>query len=337
VEHKVQAGEDPTHPTTQSPSRARRFTRLLGAAISLSILAAALLFLYRELHDLDGPRLLASFASTGGAQIALAVLFTLLSYTILTGYDVAAVRYARRSIPYGQTAVISFIAFAVSMNVGLTALSGAAIRYRLYSALGVTASDIARIALFTAVTFVLGSTALIGAAMLFSSAVQEMLHLPQSLASAIGVALLMVPILYLTLAYLRRARLRLGSWELAVPELRIAAAQVALASADLLCASLVLYVLIEQAADVDYPTFLAVYLLAMVAGLLSSVPGGIGVFEAVVIASLPHADSADLVGPIILYRAIYYLGPLLLAMAGFGWLEARQHTKALRGAPRRRS
>lgn len=331
----MQAGEDIAQPTGHPPSRALRFTRLLGATLSLSMLVVALLFLYGELHDLDSARLLASFAATGGSQIALAVLFTLLSYTILTGYDAAAVRYTRRSLPYRQTAVISFIAFAVSMNVGLTALSGAAIRYRLYSALGVKASDIARIALFTAVTFVLGSTALIGVAMLFSSAGHEMLRLPEGLGRAVGVALLMVPILYLAMAYLGRARVRFGLWELAVPEFRIAAAQVALASADLLCASVVLYVLIEQVAGVDYPTFLAIYLVAMVAGLLSSVPGGVGVFEAVIIAALPRAQSAELIGPVILYRAIYYIAPLLLAVAAFGWQEVRQHAKALTGAAQR--
>ena len=67
---------------------------------------------------------------TGSSLLALA------SYGILTLYDYLALQYVGAGLRYLRVAPVSFSAFAIGHNVGLSSLSGGAIRYRAYSLAG---------------------------------------------------------------------------------------------------------------------------------------------------------------------------------------------------------
>ena len=56
----------------------------------------------------------------------------------------------------------SFLAYAISNNVGFAMLSGASVRYRFYTRWGVTAEELSRIVFSYSVTFWLGLLALGG-------------------------------------------------------------------------------------------------------------------------------------------------------------------------------
>lgn len=223
------------------------------------------------------------------------------------------------------------MAYAVGHTVGFVAFSGGSIRYRMYSLAGLTTSEIARLIVFISATFFLGGFALLGLALLLMPDVETAaFDIAQGVADLAGSVLLAIPILYLAATFLRRKPLSIGNWNLVLPRPAIAAAQICISIADLIFAAATLFVLLEPSLHFGFFTFLGVYLLAIGVGVLSGVPGGIGVFEAVLVAALPHVELSALLGTIILYRLIYYVAPLILALLLLVGHELQQHGAILK-------
>jgi len=318
------------------PARTRnrkRLVSLLGAVLAVTVLSVALWSLHGELVDLSRESVFAHIRSIPTSLLLASIGFAACSYFVLTGYDATALKYLNRSVPYRRTALTSFMAYAVGHNVGIVALSGGSIRFRMYTLAGLTASEITQLIVFLTMTFGIGASGLLGTALLVMPASQTaVLKLPPAALTAAGFTLLAVPVLYVAAALLRREPLRVGDWRIAMPGPAVALSQVVVSVADLMFASLTFYVLLDPILDIGYFPFLGIYLLAMGAGVLSNVPGGIGVFEAVVVAALPQLDTSALLGTMIVYRLIYYVAPLTLALLFLIAHESRQHAPALRRA-----
>ena len=292
-------------------------SRRLAPFFALVVLALALWVLHRELahvhlHDIAG-----RLAALPSAALVAAIGLTALSYFVLTGYDALSLRYVNHRLDYPRTALASFLGYAVSQNVGLTLVSGAPIRFRLYSAWGLSAVEITTVVAFNGLTFWLGLLAVGGVAFTISGgAVPAVLHLPVASLRPLGILFLVAVLAYLLLSLLRCGPLRFGRWELAPPSIRVALLQVALSSADWIASASVLWILLPPELGVGFPHFLAIYLLAQIAGLVSQVPAGLGVFETVVIALLPGGvDPGAALAPVVAFRMIYYLAPLAVAVA----------------------
>lgn len=326
-----------TAPVANSDKRAQgKIQGFLGALISIVILCVALWFLHRELSHLSASDVLLNIGSIPWPTLALAVLCTVCGYLTLTGYDAAAMRYIGRTVRYRYLALTSFMAFAVGHNVGVNTVSGGSIRYRMYSLQGLSGFDIAQVIVFITLTFALGAALLLGAAMLTMPASElKVLHMPPLVLRAAGFLLLAVPFIYLLFTALHRKVIRLGGREFALPGLGLGLAQVGLAVADLSFASATLYVLLAPELHLGFLPFLGVYLLAISAGLISSVPGGLGVFEAVMLLALPQMDTSVLLSTIIVYRLIYYVAPFSLALLLFVGNETRQHRALLKSSATR--
>ncbi len=254
------------------------------------------------------------------------MLFTLAGYGCLTLYDALAVRFAGARVPYPRIALISFMGYAIGHNVGLNTLSGGAIRYRAYSALGLGAKQIATIIAFGSVTFLLGAGFLLGLSLLTQAGMSgSALHVHASLAMLAGGMLLAGVTAYLWLVCTRHEPLRFWRIVIPVPKPRVAFAQLAVACADLLCAASVLYVLLPQQAAISFGAFAGIYLIAIAVGVISNVPGGIGVFEAILLLLLPSVPKGSLLGALLAYRAIYYFVPFAAALALLGAHEVWVH------------
>jgi phosphatidylglycerol lysyltransferase len=311
----------------------RRLLGALAAAGSVAVLCLALWVLHKELAGLSSEAVFERVLSIPASVLLASVFLTGCSYLLLTGYDAAAIRYVERALPYRQSALTSFMAFAIGQNVGAVALSGGTIRYRMYSLAGLTATEIGRIVIFISVTFALGASGLLGLAFsLMPPSQTAVLRLSPVVVSLVGVVLVALPCLYVAASFWKKASLSIHGWRFAMPRPQIAAAQIFIAVADLICSAAALYVLLATTLDIGFVPFLGVYLLAMAAGLISSVPGGIGVFEAVLISALPQVDSTSLLGAVLIYRLIYYIAPLSIALLLLVVHEARQHAPALREA-----
>jgi phosphatidylglycerol lysyltransferase len=309
-----------THPVTAHKVPA--WTTFLGIAL----FGLALFWLHHLLGQYRWRDILGHVHAISTVHLLRAGLFTLAGYGCLTLYDALAVHFAGAHVPYPRIALISFMGYAIGHNVGLNTLSGGAVRYRAYSALGLGAKQIATIIAFGTVTFLLGAGLLLGLSLLTQAGMSgSVLHVHSWLAMLAGGLLLAAVGAYLWLVCTRHEPLRYRRIVIPVPKPRIAFAQVAVACADLLCAASVLYVLLPQQAAMSFGAFAGIYLIAIAAGVISNVPGGIGVFEAVLLMLLQSVPKGSLLGALVAYRAIYYFAPFAVALALLGAHELWAH------------
>ena len=251
-----------------------------------------------------------------------AVGFTALSYWLLSTYEVLALRYLRKKIAYGRIVFTSFIAYSFGHTLGFAAFTGAAIRFRLYATAGVTAIEVATISAFCSLSIGIGLAMIAGFSLLVAPEQASLvLHLGRWWLMLIGAAALGAVVAYGLWASLSKSTLEIRGWALRAPGPWIGLPQIALAMIDLSLAGAVVYWLLPDDANIDFITFLGAYAAAVIAGIVSHVPGGIGVFETVMILALPNVPPDALLGSLLAYRAIYYLGPILFGAILFGAKE----------------
>lgn len=309
-----------------------RPSTLLVAGIGVALLAFALWVLHGELTHIRLADVRQAFGQVGWPAFVLALLATACSYLALTGYDLLALRHLKQPLSYARIAAASFIATAVGHNLGLAMLTAGAVRMRLYTAWGLAASDVVLMAGLVAATFAIGVTCAAGLALLLEpTAAAGWLHLDAALARGLGALLLSAVAVYMAFAW-RRRPLNLGAWQLKVPAPGMAWRQIALALIDLSCAALALWALLPAEAAPPFAVFLGVYVVAIVAGIVSHVPGGLGVFESVLLLALPQVPRDALLAAIVGYRIVYYLLPLALAALLAAALSLRERRAGLASA-----
>jgi phosphatidylglycerol lysyltransferase len=298
------------------------WTALLGAAL----FGLALVWLHHVLGQYRWQDILAHMRAIPASRLLGAVLLTCAGYGCLTLYDALGLRFAGARVAYPRLALISFMSYAIGHNVGLNPLSGGAVRYRAYSALGLSAKQIATVVALGTLTFSLGAAALLGVSLLSEIGLAgSVLHLHRSLIAFAGCSLLAVVTAYLMLACKRHEPLRWRKIVIPVPRPSIAFAQVAVACGDLLCAAGVLYVLLSPQAAIGFAAFAGLFLIAIAAGIISNVPGGVGVFESVLLLLIRAVPADQLLGALLAFRIIYYLAPFAVALILLGAHELWAH------------
>jgi phosphatidylglycerol lysyltransferase len=281
---------------------------------TLAIFLLALLAMQHLLRDFHYHQIIGQLKSLSNRQIWIAIGCTALSYWALTFYDVSGLRYAGIRLPYKLVAFASFTGYAVSNNIGFAWISGGSVRYRLYSAAGLSAGDIAKIVVFAGITFTIGLCAIGSFAFLIApSELAPLAHVSPGVASAVGGVALALILAVLATAALNRRPIRFWRIRIAVPSVGMVAAQILIAGIDIALAAAVLYVVLPPLAGIGYFGFLGLFSVALLLGVISHVPGGIGVFESVMLLGLRQEDGAAVLGGIIAYRAIYFLLPLIVA------------------------
>jgi len=294
--------------------------------LGVALLGVAVFVLHHLLGKYHWRDILERVQAISNTKLLRAAFFTCAGYGCLTLYDALAVRFAGARVPYPRVALISFMGYAIGHNVGLNSISGGAVRYRAYTALGLSAKQIATIIAFGTLTFFLGASVLLGLSLLTNAGMSgSVLHVHAWLALAAGGVLLVGVGGYLWLVCTRHAPIRFRKFEIPVPKPRVAFAQIGISCVDMLCATSVLYVLLPREAAIGFFAFAGVYLLALAAGAISNVPGGIGVFEFVLLLLMPAVPKDRLVGALIAYRAIYYFAPFAIALVLLGAHEVWIH------------
>ncbi|MGE3275223.1 MAG: bifunctional lysylphosphatidylglycerol flippase/synthetase MprF [Vicinamibacterales bacterium] len=293
----------------------RRLRAVLPVAGALVAFAAALELLRTQLAAVTWPELTAAVGHLPPGHMLLAVGLTAANYTVLTAYDFLALAVAGVRLPWRRVAAVSFLACAVANSVGLASLSGASVRYRYYRRWGVTGATFTRIAAAYVVTFWSGLLLVAGLSLLLAPLPGAARLLGPGAARAAGGALVAISVGYVLAALIGQGRLRIRGRVLPLPRPRLAVAQVAASATDWMLAGTVLYALVPQT-QITAPAFLGAFLAAQLLGLASHVPGGLGVFEGTFVALLgSQVPPAQLLQALVVYRAIYYLLPLLLATA----------------------
>jgi glycosyltransferase 2 family protein len=207
----------------------------------------------------------------------------------------------------------------------VAAASSGAIRYRFYTRWGIGAGDIARIILFCAMTAGLGLNTLMGLALLLQANVAaKLLGFSQAAAIALGAACLLLTALYVALAAVLRRPLAIKRWEIPMPPVKLALAQISIGATNFCFVAAALYELFPATVGVGYFDVATIYVLANVASLVSHVPGGLGVLEAVVIHALPEVS---VIGALVVFRFIYFLVPVTIGAALFSVYELTQRRR----------
>ncbi|MBI3990080.1 MAG: UPF0104 family protein [candidate division NC10 bacterium] len=274
----------------------KKLLHSLGSLFGLLLFAVALWVLHHELREYHYHDVVRHVGELPAHRLFLALALTLLSYLILTGYDTLAFRYIHHPLAYAKIALSSFLAYAFSHNPGLFVLSGAPVRYRLYSARGLSTVEITNVVAFCGLTFWLGFFTLGGMVFLLEPLViPASLNLPFASVRPLGVIFLVPVGGYVLWSALRKRPLKIREWEFALPSPRLSFVQIVVASLDWALVGSILYVLLPPTATLSYPGFLGIFLQAQIVGLVSHVPGGLGVFETVMLLLLSPTFPADAV------------------------------------------
>ncbi len=267
-----------------------RLVPLIMPAVGIVLFVAAIWTLQRELANWRLEDISAALKAIPNWAVLLALLVTAANYVFLGAYDTLALRYLNRPLPLRRSLLAGFVGYSFSHTMGMPVLTGTALRYRLYSAWGHGAVDTAGIIAFNGVTFWLGvAVMLIIGTLAVPESVERLLGFGPAASTAIGLAASALLLAYLLLSHLWRRELTLGGWRVTLPSTSLAAAQIALSTIDWLLAALVLYVLLPDQVSISYLGFASLFTAAAVAGVISHVPGGLGVFEAVLLVALPGA------------------------------------------------
>ncbi len=282
--------------------------------VALVLFLAALWVLHDALRQVQYHHILAKLKSIPTSQILAALGLTVLSYLVMTGYDLLAISYVRHPLATKKVALASFISYAFSNTIGLSLFTSASIRYRLYSAWGFTAEEIARLVAFTTFTFWLGIVTIAGVAFIIEPTAMPVLgKVAIHTVRPVGLLFILLVFSYILAVALRDKPLVFRNWELRFPTLRMTWAQLLVGSIDWILAGCVLFVLLPAQSGIPFFQFLGIYLLAQIAGLISHVPGGVGVFESMILLSAPDIPADALISSMLVYRGIYYLLPLAAA------------------------
>lgn len=219
--------------------------RRVSALIPLVMLPLGLWLGYRAFGDHSPAEVVAAVGQIPPRNLALATLFTLASYTCLTGFDAMALHYLGRTLPYPKIALTSFVSLSIGHNVGVAALSSGTLRYRFYSEAGLSAVEVGKIILFCGVTVGLGLGTLGGLVLaLRPGPAGAMIGIDPAWARAAGVGLLALAAGYVLAAARVRRPLRLRGHEIGLPRPRLAAAQIVLGTANFAFVAAVLHQLL---------------------------------------------------------------------------------------------
>lgn len=301
----------------------KKYLRHLPALIGVCLLFGAIYVVQKEFRNLKLEDISSALEDIPRAAVIWAFVWTFFSYFVLTFYDRLGTIYAGHKISYRRAAFASFCAYALSHNLGFAAVSGAAVRYRLYAHWGLTPVQIAKTVAFCSLTFGLGGMVL-GGLILFIEPEsvpffgQRFSHY---IMYAIGAGLWAIVGTYITLARVV-GRVNLFGHEFELPGFRMAMVQVILATVDVAVTATIFYALLPPTPGLTWFNFLGVYVASYTAGLAANLPGGIGVFDTAMLLGLsPWLEPPPILGAIVLFRLLYYIIPLFLAGAMFAGNE----------------
>jgi uncharacterized membrane protein YbhN (UPF0104 family) len=304
----------------------------IGIVLSVTIIAIAATVLYRILRTIDAGEVLDALATTDWRDVALAALYVAGGYFTLTFYDLFALRtIGRHDVPYWTAALAGFTSYSVGHNVGASVLTGGAVRYRIYSAWGLDAGDVAKICFIAGLTFWLGNATVLGLGIVYiplaASAIDQ---LPAWLNRSGAIFILALLVFYVGWVWQRPRMVGRAGWSVVLPGGPLTLLQIGIGIIDLGFCALAMYMLVPEEPNINFVTLAVIFVSATLLGFASHAPGGIGVFDAAMLVALWQFDKEDLLAGLLLFRLLYYIVPFGLALLILG---TRELWLALRGTP----
>jgi phosphatidylglycerol lysyltransferase len=297
--------------------------RTIGALCSLALFGAVLFVLHKLVQEVDIADVRAAVAETPWRTLGIALAATAASYIALTGYDwFGIVHIKRREIGYPTAALASFTGYALSYTIGFQLVVAGAVRYRIYAGAGLGAAEVAAVTAISALTLWLGIFFTLALGLVTEAPdVSQLDGLPPAVNMAIGFAIIAGLVGYIVWIGRRERAVTVEGYRLALPGVKSTAAQIVIGLVDMMGAAFALWILLPADAVIAFPTFAALFVVAMTLGMLSHAPGGAGVIEATVLLALPNLEPDAVLASLLLWRVVYYLIPFTLALALLGGSE----------------
>ena len=288
----------------------------LGVAVSVTVIAIACYVLYHMLRGIDVNEVIEAIRSTEPRQLALAAVFVAAGYFTLTFYDLFAVRAIGHShIPYRINALAAFTSYSIGHNIGASVFTGGAVRYRIYSAWGLNAIDVAKICFVAGLTFWLGNAAVLGIGIAFHpEAVALIDQLPVWLNRGVAIATVCALVGYVVWVSSEPRVVGRGPWSVVLPGGVLTLLQIAIGIVDLSFCALAMYVLVPDEPNLGFVVVAVIFVSATLLGFASHSPGGLGVFDAAMLLGLWQMDREDLLAGMLLFRLLYYILPFILSV-----------------------
>jgi glycosyltransferase 2 family protein len=324
--------------------RRRQILHRLGVAVSVTVIGIACYVLYHMLRNIDTFEVLEAIKSTEPRSIALAALFVAAGYFTLTFYDWFAVRaIGKTEIPYRVNALAAFTSYSIGHNVGASVFTGGAVRYRIYSAWGLNAIDVAKICFLAGLTFWLGNAAVLGIGIAYHpEAASWVDQLPPWLNRTIAIAIMIGLVAYVIWVWKQPRSVGRGPWTVVLPGGPLTLLQIAIGIVDLGFCALAMYTLVPDEPNLGFVVVAVIFVSATLLGFASHSPGGLGVFDAAMLVGLWQMDKEDLLAGMLLFRVLYYIAPFIISVILLTFREVilgarskrlRQAAAALAGEP----
>lgn len=287
--------------------------RKIIRSIGLIITAFAVYFLHKEISQYNFADIRRSVGEIPDYRLLFALLFTLVNYAILTLNDGMALKYIGKKLHWAKVGFASFVSNTISFNLGMSLLTGGSTRYGIYSAYGLSTSETAKVIGFCNLTIWLGSAGILGVLLLSEPAgMIARIPLLKEWGRIPGLLLILFVFSAALLSWSGKS-IKIRGEDVSLPPLKYFIAQVTVSSADYLCASMVLFSLLPHS-DITIFHYTGCYVISVLLGGMSQVPGGLGVLDSTLMVTLsPWYSGTEMIGALLVYRLIYYLFPLCLS------------------------
>jgi uncharacterized membrane protein YbhN (UPF0104 family) len=305
--------------------RWRQTAKLLSPLIGLAVMAAAVWVLIRILRKVELNDVYAGLSAMSIGSVLGSLALVALSYICLIGYDFMSLEHLGKRVSLAAVTVGGFVSFALANTLGFVLITAGGVRYRVYGTSGVTAPDVAVITIMSGLTFALSAALIMGVSLLLAPNFASLVDgLPVWINFTFGLIIIGALGAYLGWVSSGRKAVSWSGYELSLPGPLSTVALLASGVGDMLCASAALYLLLPGDPGTGYPIFAGLFAAAITLGLLSWIPGGIGVFETIMLLAVPNIPTEKMLASLLVFRVLYYLIPMIVAIVVYGWYEAQQ-------------
>jgi uncharacterized membrane protein YbhN (UPF0104 family) len=295
--------------------RQKQVLHKVGVVISVTVIGIACYVLFHMLRGINVDEVIQAIRDTEPHQIALAALFVAAGYFTLTFYDMFATRAIGHPVPYKINALAAFTSYSIGHNVGASVFTGGAVRYRIYSAWGLNAIDVAKICFLAGLTFWLGNAAVLGLGITYHpEAAASIDQLPVWLNRIVAIAIILGLITYVGWVWTQPRNVGRGPWSVTLPGGPLTLLQIMIGIIDLGFCALAMYVLVPDEPNLGFVVVAVIFVSATLLGFASHSPGGLGVFDAAMLVGLWQMDREDLLAGMLLFRMLYYIAPFVISV-----------------------
>jgi uncharacterized membrane protein YbhN (UPF0104 family) len=290
----------------------KKWAPLLG----LAVLAVIVALLWDRLREIEFDDILAQLRSLPLASVLAAIVCSAGAYLLVGLYEGIALHRVSGQWRIAYAIRTTVISNPVARAVGVALVSGGALRYRFYAAIGLSARQVGTLVILMAMPYVLGVGWLVDVSLLMHpEEASEALRVSTTTVLVLATLGIAKDVAWLAISKWRNTPIRIRQEQIRIPPLPHTLLQIAFGIAQMLCNTGILYLVMPPELDMSWPAFIAIYCIAFVAGQISNVPAGLGVLEAVLLLMLPHVPPGKLLGAVVAYRAIFEVLPLLLGLA----------------------